>query len=266
MPGRTQPWRSTAGDGGVGAALEGGGRKRRARSVPVRASGERGGSGHLGEGAPTGAKQATARQTAGVRPAGCWALPIKTEGRRLAPLQKRSGRTVRDAARCEARGSNAAGIGGTCGASRVGDTAESSSCAPSRPSVRTMRGGAGGPGTPVRTKHEGEEGASGQGETKRTVHAAWWSGPRLSGSTRGRTMCGRGPTPEDAASRCASPGDARGATGASEVRRLDGARRTTRSGNVRSAHRSEPLRREATAPHRVGKCGEACAEIWGDRL
>jgi len=43
-------------------------------------------------------------------------------------------------------------------------------------------------------------------------------------------MCDRGPTPEDAASRCASPGDARGATGASEVRRLDGARRTTRSG------------------------------------
>jgi hypothetical protein len=266
MPGQTQPWRSSVGDGGVGAALEGGGRKRRARSVPVRASGERGGSGHLGEGAPTGAKQATARQTAGVRPAGCWAL---RRNRRVGGSRRsRNGAAVPSAMPRAARrvDRTARRFGGTCGASRVGDTAESSSCAPSRASVRTMRGGAGGPGTPVRTKHEGEEGASGQGETKRTVHAAWWSGPRLSGSTRGRTMCGRGPTPEDAASRCASPGDARGATGASEVRRLDGARRTTRSGNVRSAHRSEPLRREATAPHRVGKCGEACAEIWGDRL
>lgn len=212
MPGQTQPWRSSVGDGGVGAALEGGGRKRRARSVPVRAPDERGGSGHLGEGAPTGAKQATARQTAGVRPAGCWALR-RTEGRRLAPLQKRSGRTVRDAARCEARGSNAAEIGGTCGASRVGDTAESSSCAPSRASARTMRGGAGGPGTPVRTKHEGEKMPRAKAKPREPFHAAWRSGPRLSGSTRGRTMCDRGPTPEDAASRCAPPGTPAGRQG-----------------------------------------------------
>lgn len=40
--------------------------------------------------------------------------------------------------------------------------------------------------------------------------------------------------------------------GASEVRRSKRARRRIRSGNVRSAHRSEPVRHEPTAPHRVG--------------
>jgi hypothetical protein len=264
MPGQTQPWRSSVGDGGVGAALEGGGRKRRVRSVPVRAPDERGGSGHLGEGAPAGAKQATARQTAGVRPAGCWALR-RTEGRRLALLQKRSGRTVRDAARCEARGSNAAELGGTCGASRVGDTAESSSCAPSRASVRTMRGGAGGPGTPVRTKHEGEKMPRAKAK------------PREPFTRLGRAGLGSRVRPEVA--RCAtagrrrrtqpcaalprgSPRGDRGIRGTPAGRRPE--KNTLR--DVRSAHRSEPLRREATAPHRVGICGAACAEIWGDRL
>lgn len=56
------------------------------------------------------------------RPAGCW-VP-RTRNRRLARLRKRSRRIVRDAVRREARGRDFAEIGGTCCASRVGDTAE----------------------------------------------------------------------------------------------------------------------------------------------
>lgn len=265
MPGRTQPWRSSAGDGGVGAALEGGGRKRRVRSVPVRASDERGGSGHLGEGAPTGAKQATARQTAGVRRAGCWAHPNGREGRRLAPLQKRSGRTVRDAARREACGSNAAGIGGTCGASRVGDTAESSSCAPSRASARTWRA----------------ERADRERRSERSTRARRCLGPRRSQENRFTRLGGAGlgsrVRPEVA--RCATAGRRRRTQPRAALPRGsprgDRGIRGTPAGrlpekntlrDVWSAHRSEPVRREPTAPHRVGKCGEACAEIQGDRL
>lgn len=251
MPGQTQPWRSSAGDGGVGAALEGGGRKRRVRSVPVRAPDERGGSGHLGEGAPAGAKQATARQTAGVRRAGCWALRNK-EGRRLASLQKRSGRTVRDAARCEACGSNAAEIGGTCGASRVGDTAEA---------LRALR----------RARPRGRcgaERADRERRSERSTRARRCLGPRRSQENRFTRLGGAGlgsrVRPEVA--RCATAGRRRrtqpraalhrgrprgdrGIRGTPAGRRPE--KNTLRA--VWSAHRSEPVRREPTAPHRVGK-------------
>jgi hypothetical protein len=139
----------------------------------------------------------------------------RMEGRAGGSRRSRNGAAVPSAMPRAARrvDRTARRFGGTCGASRVGDTAESSSCAPSRASARTMRGEAGGPGTPVRTKHEGEKMLRAKARPREPFHAAWWSGPRLSGSTRGRTMCGRGPTPEDAAQRCAPPGKPAGRQG-----------------------------------------------------
>jgi len=66
--------------------------------------------------------RASAPKKAGGRGAGCW-VP-RTRNRRLARLPKRSRRTVRDAAGREARGRHFAEVGGTCCASRVSDTAE----------------------------------------------------------------------------------------------------------------------------------------------
>lgn len=113
-----------------------------------------------------------------------------------------------------------------------------------------MRGEACGPGRrSARTAGE-REGASGRGEAKKTVHAAWWSRPRLSGSTRGRSR-DRGPTPVDQHSCCAPPGKPagrRGIRGTPIERRSE----TNTLRDVRSVRRSEPVRREPTAPHRVG--------------
>jgi hypothetical protein len=111
-----------------------------------------------------------------------------------------------------------------------------------RRSVRT--------GSPVRAKSGGARRCLGPRRSQETVHAAWRSRPRLSGSTRGRSR-DRGPTPVDTASRCAplgKPAGRRGIRGTPTETRSE--KNTLR--DVRSAHRSGPVRHEPTAPHRVG--------------
>jgi hypothetical protein len=100
-------------------------------------------------------------------------------------------------------------------------------------------------------KRRGErEGASGQSNTKRTVHAAWWSGPRPSGSTRDRITRSRADAGghSNAALRRGRPqGD-----GASEVRRLNGRSEKTILRHLRSVRRSGPFGVNRRLSHRVG--------------
>lgn len=191
--------------------------------------------------------RASALQQAGGRRAGCW-VP-RTRNRRLARLPKRSRRTVRDAAGREARGRDIAEVGGTCCASRVSDTAEALyvlRCVRPRGRHAAERADR----VAGAREKRGSERCLGPRRSQETVHAAWRSRPRLSGSTRGRSR-DRGPTPVDTASRCAplgKPAGRRGIRGTPAETRSE--KNTLR--DVRSAHRSEPVRHEPTAPHRVG--------------
>lgn len=103
-------------------------------------------------------------------------------------------------------------------------------------------------GSPVRAKSVGARRCLGPRRSQETVHAAWRSRPRLSGSTRGRSR-DRGPTPVDTAHAAFRRGSPRG-DGASEVRRLNAARRRTRSetfGRLTEASRFGMNRRLPTA-------------------
>jgi hypothetical protein len=190
------------------------------------------------------------------RPAQASGVAGLSRGKRRAGGSRRSrnGAAVPTAMPRAARrsGENVAEIGGTRSASRVGDTAESSSCAPPHASARTMRDGAGGPGTPVRTKHEGEKVPRAKARPREPF-------TRLGGAGLGSRV-----RPEVA--RCATAGRRRRTQlravlprgrprGDRGIRGTPAGRRPEKNTlrDVRSARRSEPLRREATAPHRVGK-------------
>ena len=213
MPGQTQPWRSSIGDEGVGAALEGGGRKRRVRSTPVRVSDERGGSGHLDEGSPTGAKQATARQTAGAgeRVAGLSRERTEAGGSR----RSRNGAAVPSAmpraARCVERTPRRLGARVVPRGSVTRQKLFVRSVARVREDDARRSGRTGNAGPNEAWEREG---ASGRGEAKKnrfTRLGGAGLGPRVRPEVALR--CDRGPTPEDAASRCAPPGTPAGRQG-----------------------------------------------------
>lgn len=196
---------------------------------------ERGGSGHLDEGGSTGAMRTSAftgrrpvqraagflaRGTGGSRGSGkgvaaSSAMPCAV--RRAEETSRRLG------ARAVPRGSVTRQKLSSCfGASvREDDT---------RRGVRT--------GSPVRAKSEGARRCLGPRRSQETVHAAWRSRPRLSGSTRGR-FGDRGPTPVDTASRCAplgKPAERRGIRGTPIERRSE--KNTLRERSVGSPKRA----------------------------
>jgi len=169
------------------------------------------------------------------RPAGCWVPPRGTGGSRdsgkgvaassaMPCAVRRAEETSRRlGARAVPRGSVTRQKLSSCfGASvREDDT---------RRGVRT--------GSPVRAKSGGARRCLGPRRSQETVHAAWRSRPRLSGSTRGRSG-DRGPTPVDTASRCAplgKPAERRGIRGTPIERRSE--KNTLRERSVGSPKRA----------------------------
>jgi hypothetical protein len=169
--------------------------------------------------------------------------------------------TARGAAFRKERGATPRGLGARTSASWVGDTAEASFAsreAASRKGLCLER--AQPRERPDRVadpdeKRTERQGASGQCETKTTVHAAWWSGPRLEGFRPEIVMRSRA--------------DAGGHRSAGEARERRSIRGTPTRSAVEGDNTSAPsvgspkraLRRESASPRIVWEHDDAaCAE------
>jgi hypothetical protein len=153
MPGTTHPRRSFDDDEGVGVGRVGGDREGRGSAGPSGSAGTRsdrspwrggttGESGGFGNGAVHAARSAAFRKKRGATHPGDW---------------------------------------GTRCASRVGETAEALHRLSWIASRKGRDRGSGRIGSPVRTDARRVKRCFGSERDQETVHAAWWSGPRLSG-------------------------------------------------------------------------------------